>query len=125
MLSPPIDPFRIKNPQRQPLAVAGFCVRTAPRGGEEPGSGLSVAKPCGMRPRDGAPLRHARGAPARTGVSKMADRALEKIARELSSDFLALRTDLRKLTAHYPGWKIRRSLDEIVDELVEKISNKL
>lgn len=28
----------------------------------------------------------------------MADRALEKIARELSSDFLALRTDLRKLT---------------------------
>ena len=37
-------------------------------------------------------------------------------------DHICYYSDLRKLRAHYPGWDIRHSLDEIVDEMVAKMS---
>jgi CDP-paratose 2-epimerase len=36
-------------------------------------------------------------------------------------DHICYYSDLRKLRAHYPGWSIRHSLDEIVDEMVSKM----
>jgi CDP-paratose 2-epimerase len=39
-------------------------------------------------------------------------------------DHICYYSDLRKLQAHYPGWRIRHSLDEIIDEMVSKMSKK-
>ena len=36
-------------------------------------------------------------------------------------DHICYYSDLRKLMAHYPGWRIKHSLDEIVDEVVASI----
>ncbi len=37
-------------------------------------------------------------------------------------DHICYYTDLRKLSAHYPGWKLRHTLDEIIDEMVGKMA---
>jgi CDP-paratose 2-epimerase len=39
-------------------------------------------------------------------------------------DHICYYSDLRKLEAHYPGWKLRHSLDEIIDEMVAKMMSK-
>ena len=39
-------------------------------------------------------------------------------------DHICYYSDLRKLSAHYPGWKLRHSLDEIIDEMVSKMSKR-
>jgi CDP-paratose 2-epimerase len=36
-------------------------------------------------------------------------------------DHVCYYTDLRKLQSHYPGWRVRRTLDEIVDEAVANV----
>jgi CDP-paratose 2-epimerase len=39
-------------------------------------------------------------------------------------DHICYYSDLRKLQAHFPGWKLKHSLDEIVDEMIHKMSKK-
>ncbi len=39
-------------------------------------------------------------------------------------DHICYYSDLRKLRAHYPGWDLRHSLDEIIDEMVGKMATK-
>jgi CDP-paratose 2-epimerase len=39
-------------------------------------------------------------------------------------DHICYYSDLGKLESHYPGWKLRHSLDEIIDEMVSKMSKK-
>jgi len=38
-------------------------------------------------------------------------------------DHICYYSDLRKLKAHYPGWDLTYSLDKIVDEMIEVVSN--
>jgi len=40
-------------------------------------------------------------------------------------DHICYYTDLRKLEAHYPGWRLKHSLDEIIDEMVSKMSKRV
>lgn len=59
----------------------------------------------------------------------MADRSLEKVARELSSDFLALRNDLRKLTgvvsdlANEQADTTRNGFSRAVDRVRDRFSD--
>jgi len=58
-------------------------------------------------------------------VDMVARRAGTRPALTLSEqnrvgDHICYYTDLRKLRAHYPGWRVRRSLEEIVDEAVAR-----
>lgn len=39
-------------------------------------------------------------------------------------DHICYYSDLRKLRAHYPGWKMRYSLDAIIDEMVGKMAKR-
>ncbi|APR76657.1 dTDP-glucose 4,6-dehydratase [Minicystis rosea] len=39
-------------------------------------------------------------------------------------DHICYYSDLRKLEAHYPGWKVRHSLDAIIEEMVGKMSKR-
>lgn len=39
-------------------------------------------------------------------------------------DHICYYSDLRKLESHYPGWKIRYSLDAIIEEMVGKMSKR-
>jgi CDP-paratose 2-epimerase len=39
-------------------------------------------------------------------------------------DHICYYSDLRKLMAHYPGWRIKHSLDEIIEEMVSKMSKR-
>ena len=39
-------------------------------------------------------------------------------------DHICYYSDLRKFEAHYPGWRIKHSLDEIIDEMIAKMSKK-
>lgn len=39
-------------------------------------------------------------------------------------DHICYYSDLRKLQSHYPDWKLTYSLDQIVDEMIEVISNQ-
>ncbi len=87
MLSPPIRRLRSKNPQRQPLAVAGFCLSRAGRN---------------RAPAQALLLRSASAIGAAGGTGKrgvMAGKSFETITRDLSEDFSALQADVRRLTA--------------------------
>jgi CDP-paratose 2-epimerase len=39
-------------------------------------------------------------------------------------DHICYYSDLRKLQAHFPGWRLKHSLPEIIDEMVGKMSKK-
>jgi len=39
-------------------------------------------------------------------------------------DHICYYSDLRKLQSHYPGWKIRHGLDEIIDEMVTEMQKR-
>lgn len=39
-------------------------------------------------------------------------------------DHICYYTDLRKLESHYPGWRLKHGLDEIIDEMVSKMSKR-
>lgn len=59
----------------------------------------------------------------------MAERSLERVARELSSDFLALRNDLRKLTgvvsdlANEQAVSTRSGISSVVDRARDRFSD--
>ncbi len=40
-------------------------------------------------------------------------------------DHICYYTDLRKLEGHYPGWRLKHNLDEIIDEMVSKMSKRV
>ena len=57
----------------------------------------------------------------------------EKIGKEVrtayvekprSGDHICYITDFRKLQSHYPSWRITRSLESIIDEIIEAERNK-
>ena len=41
-----------------------------------------------------------------------------------SGDHICYISDLRKMKAHYPGWDIRKSLDEIFQEIYASWANR-